>query len=165
MFSQFASLAGLPLPPGLAPSGSIQVEVRRLDTLSRELGIGTPTLVKVDAEGFDLEALRGLGALEPAVLIAEFWDDAMPFSSKGAKNRLPDLVAHARRHGLPWHLVVFRRWGDGRPAFFGGHSDSPERSWGNVLFFSDHARFEQARAFLAGVIPQARFVEGLPGKG
>jgi FkbM family methyltransferase len=156
--SQYASLSGLALAPGLVVAGSVRVPVRRLDSLAREHAIA-PSLVKVDAEGFDLEVLRGMGELRPAVLLAEFWDDAVPMSSPGAKNRLPDLVAQARKLGLAWHLVVFRRWAEDRPAFYGGMSDSPERSWGNVVFFADRARYEDARAFLAGAIAEARFTK------
>jgi FkbM family methyltransferase len=155
--TQFASISGLPLPEGLVRAGSVRVPLRRLDSLVREQGMVEPTLVKVDAEGFDLEVLRGLGALRPAVQLAEFWDDALPFSAPGAKNRLRDLVAHARQQGAAWHLVVFRRWGDDRPAFYSGLSDSPERAWGNVIFFMDRALFERARAFLSGLLPEARF--------
>ena len=156
--TQFASLAGLPLPEGLVRTGTVRVPVRRLDALVRERGLASPSVVKVDAEGFDLEVLRGLGDLRPAVLLVEFWDDAMPFSAPGARNRLPDLVAFAREHGSPWHLVVFRRWGDERAAFFAGWTHSPERSWGNVFFFSDRALFERAREHISTMLPEARFV-------
>jgi FkbM family methyltransferase len=156
--TQFASLAGLPLPEGLVAAGTVRVPVRRLDALVRERGLRAPSVVKVDAEGFDLDVLRGLGELRPALQIVEFWDDALPFSARGARNRLPDLVAHARAHGAPFHLVVFRRWGDDRPAFYAGWTASPERSWGNVLFFRDQALFERSRGYLADLLPEARFV-------
>ncbi len=156
--SLFASLAGLPLPEGLVRAGSVAVPVCRLDALVREHGLPAPSLVKVDAEGTDLDVLRGLGDLWPPVLLAEFWDEAMPFSSPGARNRLEDLVAHARGRGARYHLVVFRRWGDERPAFFGGFTTPPERSWGNVIFFTEQALFEQARQHLATLVPEARFV-------
>lgn len=158
--SQFASLAGLPLPVGLEKAGTVRVPVHRLDSLVGRIGMAAPSVVKVDAEGTDLDVLRGLGDLRPAVLLAEFWDVDLPFSAPGARNRLPDLVAHARSHGAPWHLVVFRRWGDARPAFYGGWAASPERSWGNVLFFADRSLYEQAREVLAGLLPEARFVGG-----
>jgi FkbM family methyltransferase len=156
--TQFASLSGLPLPAGLVNAGTVRVPVRRLDVLVRERGLPAPSVVKVDAEGYDLAVLRGLGELAPAVLLVEFWDEALPFSAAGAQNRLPDLVAHARAHGAPWHLVIFRRWGDDRPAFFASWAASPERSWGNVLFFRDQALFERARQHLATLVPEARFV-------
>jgi FkbM family methyltransferase len=156
--SLFGSLAGLPLPEGLVRAGSVTVPVCRLDALLRERGLPAPSLVKVDAEGTDLDVLRGLGDLWPPVLLAEFWDEALPFSAPGAKNRLQDLVAHARGRGARSHLVVFRRWGDDRPAFFAGWTSPPERSWGNVLFFTERALFEQARQHLATLIPEARFV-------
>jgi FkbM family methyltransferase len=153
-----ASLAGLPLPEGLVRDGSVIVPVIRLDALLREQGLATPSVVKVDTEGYELEVLRGLGDLWPALLLAEFWDEALPLSGPGARNRLPDLVAHARAHGAPFHLAIFRRWGDGRPAFFSGWTAAPERSWGNVLFFTDPVMFEKARQHLATLIPEARFV-------
>jgi FkbM family methyltransferase len=156
--SQFASLSGLVPPPGLVASGTVRVKVRRLDGLVKEFGIEPPSFIKVDAEGTDLEVMRGLGSLRPAMLQVEFWDEAMPFSGPGATNRVPDLVAQARQMGLPWHLVVFRRWGDDRPAFYSGRVGSPEQSWGNVLFFADQALQERARLLLSALAPEARFV-------
>jgi hypothetical protein len=117
-----------------------------------------PSIIKVDAEGYDLEVLRGLGCLWPELLIVEFWDDELPFSSQGAKNRLVDLVAYARAQGVCHHVVVFRRWGDDRPAFFANYATSPERSWGNALFFKDAVLFESARQHLTTLLPEARFV-------
>ena len=156
--TQLASMTGLPPPPGLVSAGTVQVTVCRLDTFVRKHGISPPSFVKVDAEGMDLEVMRGLGTLRPAMLQVEFWDEELPFSGPGARNRLPDLVARAREMGMPWHLVVFRRWGDDRAAFYSGRSGSPERSWGNILFFSDHALYERARRRLATTLPEARFV-------
>jgi FkbM family methyltransferase len=156
--SQFSSLAGLAPPPGLVATGSVRVKVRRLDALVRQLGIGEPSFIKVDAEGTDLEVMRGMGDLRPAVLQVEFWDEAMPFSGPGATNRVSNLVAQARQQGLPWHLVVFRRWGDDRAAYYSGRSGSPERSWGNVIFFAEQVMYERARQALAGILPEARFV-------
>jgi FkbM family methyltransferase len=156
--SQFSSLSGLAPPPGLVSTGSVRVLVRRLDSLVRELGIVTPSFIKADAEGTDLEVMRGLGALRPAVLQVEFWDEALPFSGPGATNRVANLVAQARQQGLHWHLVVFRRWGDDRAAFYTGRTGSPERSWGNVVFFAELAMYERARQILAAALPEARFV-------
>jgi len=156
--SQFSSLAGLPLPDGLSHAGSVRVPVRRLDSLVREAGLPPPSVVKIDAEGIDLDVLRGLGELRPALVQAEFWDDALPLSGPGARNRLSDLVAHGRAHGAPWHLVIFRRWGDERPAYYTGWTESPERSWGNVYLFADRALFERAREVVAGLVPEARFM-------
>ncbi len=154
----FASLAGLPLPDGLSPAGTVQVPLRRLDTLVREAGLASPSVVKIDAEGTDLDVLRGLGELRPALMQAEFWDEALPLSGPGARNQLPDLVTHARAHGAPFHLVIFRRWGDERPAFFTGWTESPERSWGDVFFFADRSLYERAREVVAGLLPEARFM-------
>lgn len=162
--TQFASLSGLPPPKGLVRTGNVTVPVRRLDGLARERGL-SPSVVKVDAEGYDLAVLRGMGELGPAILVAEFWDEDLPFSGPAAQNRLPDLVAHARAHGAPYHLVVFRRWGDERAAFFSGWTASPERSWGNVTFFADRELFERARQHLATLLPEARFVQAPKGEG
>jgi FkbM family methyltransferase len=156
--SQFASLSGLSPPPGLVSIGAVRVKVRRLDSLVRDQEVPLPSFVKVDAEGMDLEVMRGLGALRPSLLQLEFWDEDMPFSGPGATNRVPGLVELARQYGMPWHLVVFRRWGDDRAAFYSGRSGSPELSWGNVYFFSDHSLYERARKILEVTLPEARFV-------
>jgi FkbM family methyltransferase len=158
--TRYGSIADLPLAPGLVRSGSVRVRVRRLDDLVRDLGIPPPSIVKVDAEGLDLEVMRGMGALRPAVLQVEFWDETVPLSGPGATNRIPELSAQARLQGLPWSLVIFRQWGDDRIAFYANRADSPERSWGNAFFFADGDLFERARQMLSTMLPEARFVAG-----
>jgi FkbM family methyltransferase len=156
--TRYGSIADLPLAPGLVRSGSVKVRVRRLDDLVRDLGITPPSIIKVDAEGTDLEVMRGLGALRPAVLQVEFWDETVPLSSPGATNRVPELAAQARLQGLPWSLVVFRQWGSDRIAFYANRGASPERSWGNAFFFADQAIFQRAHQLLVAALPEARFV-------
>ncbi len=156
--TRYGSIADLPLAPGLVRSGSVRVKVRRLDDLVRDHGITQPSIIKVDAEGTDLEVMRGLGALRPAVLQVEFWDETVPLSAPGATNRIPELAAQARLQGLPWSLVVFRQWGSDRIAFYANRAASPERSWGNAFFFADQALFQRAHQLLAARLPEARFV-------
>src|SRR6185503_7423530 len=46
-------------------------------TVSREVGV-----LKVDTEGYDLEVIRGMGSLAPAIVMVEYWDS------------LPEIFGH-----------------------------------------------------------------------
>lgn len=54
-----------------SPAGAIEVEVKRLDAVARDLSLGVIDLLKVDTQGFDLEVLKGAGhLLTPATIRA-----------------------------------------------------------------------------------------------
>jgi FkbM family methyltransferase len=58
---QLNSLSGRSQPT--ADGASVEVEFRRFDDVARSLGIESVDLLKVDAEGHDLQVLEGAGAL------------------------------------------------------------------------------------------------------
>lgn len=50
--------------PGLAPTGSITIDVRRLDTLRNDLPVaGCNVLLKIDTQGHDMNVVSGTGAM------------------------------------------------------------------------------------------------------
>ena len=84
-----------------------------------------------------------MGDLQPAVVMAEFWDPAAALGGPYTLNHLDDLVGEMRRRGYAWHLVLYRIDGNSEVSFFTNHSQSVSRSWGNVLFFSWNTTFLQ----------------------
>jgi FkbM family methyltransferase len=153
-----SSLILHPLPEGLVFSNSIRVSARSLDSLARAKEIPKDVaLLKIDTEGYDLQVIRGMGDLQPAVVMAEFWDPAASLAGTYTLNRLDDLVGEMRRRGYVWHVVVYRVDGSAEVAFFANHCRSVAQSWGNVLFFMDHDVFREALRWCSSVLPQTYF--------
>ncbi|HTP52996.1 MAG TPA: FkbM family methyltransferase [Anaeromyxobacteraceae bacterium] len=155
---RYSSLTPHPMPEDLPFERTARVTVRSLESLRRSGEVESEVgLLKVDAEGHDLDVLRGMGDVRPDLVVAEFWDPAIPFARDCPGSRLDEMVREMRRRGYARHLVIFRQWGDGAAAYFSGLGQSPEGSWGNVLFFRDEGLFERARRWCAGTLPSATF--------
>ncbi len=115
--------------------------VRRLPVTCRSLGslVEDGTLpvdvgvLKVDTEGHDLEVLRGLGPLSPAVVMVEYWDavpllGACPYS-------LQELASALAARGYQGGLVIRRR--DGFQVLQVGRFSTQPGDWGNAIFVHD----------------------------
>jgi len=153
-----SSLLNHSMPRDLHFTSSVRVPVRSLESLHRTSEIPRDVgIVKIDAEGFDIEVIRGMGDHCYPVVVAEFWDREMEFGRAGALNRLNDLVAEMRRRDYPWHIVLYRVWGADGVAHYCNLADSVERSWGNVFFFRDRHLFSAAQSWCGAVLPVARF--------
>jgi hypothetical protein len=84
------------------PLRKVEVNIRKMDTLVKELG--TPSLVKVDVEGFELEVLKGAtGLLSTArpTLIMEIHPTQIALSG-GSEASLFQLMAG---HGYGWEVI------------------------------------------------------------
>jgi FkbM family methyltransferase len=156
--SLYSTLLPHSTPADLPFVSKTRVRVRSLESL-RAAGEIPPdvSLVKVDAEGFDLEVLRGMGGERYAVVAAEFWDREMDFGKSGTSNHLDDLVAEMRERGYLWHIVVYRIWGDHEVAYYCELARAIERSWGNVFFFRDHELFSRAEQWCAAALRRTYF--------
>jgi FkbM family methyltransferase len=152
---EYNSLVMHSLVDGLAFTNSIRVPVRSLQSLhaAREIpdDIG---IIKIDAEGYDLEILRGLGDCTSDVLMTEFWDDQHSFGKMGAANRLDELTRELRKSGFTTYLIVYRDAASRRISFCCNMPMSPRGSWGNVLFFKDIQLFAEACRWCASAMPQ-----------
>ena len=154
----FHSLLDHPLPAGLAYRGVTQVPVRTIESLHAEGVLPDElSLVKIDAEGADLDVLRGMGERTYPVVSTEFWGVETAFSGEGVKNRLPEVVDFMRERGYRWHLVLFRLWGADDVSYYANHREAPPTAWGNVFFFQEHRVFRAALEWTADVLPSARF--------
>ncbi|AIE73335.1 MULTISPECIES: FkbM family methyltransferase [unclassified Synechocystis] len=156
--SFYSSLTRHSLTEGLAFQDSIAVEVKTLASL-HEAGILPDDigLVKIDAEGFDLEVIKGMGNFRYPVVLAEFWDPTFPFGQTGAMNYLKDLVPAMRQRDYRWHIVIYRIWGQHEISFYCNSDYSLENSWGNVFFFQDYEIFNQALKWCNAIMPATYF--------
>lgn len=130
----YHSLHYLPDDPNVNHKERIRVDCRSLNSLMGEGVVPkTPGLVKIDTEGNDLQALKGMGALSPEIIVCEFltpglysgWEDAAPGG----------LIREAEALGFGYYLAVKRYAGQElismNPAVF------IDRQWGNLVFMKE----------------------------
>lgn len=140
---------------------TVEVSVRSLESLwnaseiPEEIG-----LLKIDAEGYDLEVIRGMGpGRRPAVVLAEFWDASFVFGKAGALNRLEELVSEMRRREYHWHIVIYRTEEGEAISFYCNQDRSVENSWGNAFFFQDYSVFKEALQWCSALLPPTYFTD------
>jgi FkbM family methyltransferase len=141
--------------------GTIRVSVRSLESLWNSSEIPEEIgLLKIDAEGYDLEVIRGMGARRrPAVVVTEFWDASFAFGKAGAHNRLEELVCEMRRRDYHWHIVIYRTAESGDISFYCNYDQSMDNSWGNAFFFQDYQVFKEALQWCSAVLPPTYFTD------
>ncbi len=160
----YNSLAPHSMLDDLAFTSTIQVPVRSLESLHESTEIPSDiSLVKIDAEGYELEVIRGMGKYKYPVVVAEFWDAKHVFGKSGALNRLEDLVREMRQRDYHWHIVIYRV--EQFPnvgfcyqtSFYCNQERSVENSWGNVFFFQDYNLFTEALKWCSAALPTTYF--------
>jgi FkbM family methyltransferase len=87
--------------PQARPSGEMICEVKTLDDVAVELGIGHIDLLKIDVEGFEFEVLKGAGRLlkKTTAIIVE----VSLVRKAGTSNPLVEMLDLLARHGF--HVV------------------------------------------------------------
>jgi FkbM family methyltransferase len=156
--SFYSSLTRHSLTEGLAFQDSIAVEVKTIASLHEDGTLPDNIgLVKIDAEGFDLEVIKGMGNFRYPVVLAEFWDPTFPFGQTGAMNYLADMVPAMRQRDYRWHIVIYRIWGQHEVSYYCNSEYSLENSWGNVFFFQDYEIFSQALKWCSATMPATYF--------
>lgn len=142
--SLFHSLIERPMLQDLQFTQTVQVQVRSLESLRRNGEIPDYAgLLKIDTEGFDLEVMRGIGEGRFSVVMSEFWDSAHPLGSLGT-SKLEDLVGEMKRRGYGWHIVIYHLDESSTISYYCNREQTVPNSWGNAVFFSDHAIFAKA---------------------
>lgn len=122
--------------PDLNWEGSVQVQVRSLDSLRADEEIpGRVGLLKIDAEGADADVLRGASSIDADLVMVEFWGDLpdtlgpCPFQLEELRSLVEPLGPRRFlfvRHGAR-HLSV-GRW---------DCADPGRGEWGNLVFVAD----------------------------
>lgn len=130
----FHSLQRLDQDPRVRHTQTLAVTCRSLASLLAEGVVGPqPGILKIDTEGNDLRVLRGLGPMQPDVIVCEFftagvyngWSDANPVG----------LIEEGQKLGYARWLAVRRR-GENElislnPLRF------TEKEWGNLIFMRE----------------------------
>jgi FkbM family methyltransferase len=157
-FTCYNTLSPYSTAEGLVFSQTTPVAVKALASLheSGELPCNVG-LVKIDTEGFDLEVIKGMGDFRYPVVVAEFWDAALPLGQSGSMNRLKDMVPAMRQRGYLWSIIIYRIHRSPEVSFYCNSDYSFERSWGNVFFFQEHAVFGEALKWCQATMPPTFF--------
>ena len=142
--SLFHSLIDHPLGTSVQFADAVPVQVRSLASL-RQTGeipqqIG---LLKIDAEGADLEVIKGLGEPDIPVVMTEYWDSEHAFG-KGAHGHLAPTVELMRSLGYVWHVVIYHIDEKETISYYFNHAHTMPGSWGNAIFFKERALFARA---------------------
>jgi FkbM family methyltransferase len=148
---------------GLEFQSTIEVPVRSIESLVRERQLPDDIgLLKIDAEGFDLEVIRGLGNLRPSVVQTEFWGEEFVFLRK-TERELPgsgqEIIQEMRSRSYQWNLIIFRIEGETPIRFTTNLSNPPKRAWGNIFFFSDFDHFQSAFQWCRFALPRLQILE------
>lgn len=114
--------------------------------------------LKIDTEGFDLEVIRGMDQIAPAVVQTEFWGSEFVFVRNEAEPQnivlAAQIIAEMRSRGYWWNLIVFRVESENEIRYATNLADAPKKAWGNLLFFRDAELFAKACDWCRGALPR-----------
>jgi FkbM family methyltransferase len=150
--SLYHTLVPHPMPDRVRFGDTVEVSVRSLDSLRAE-GLVPERVgaLKIDTEGTDLAVIRGLGLLTPSVIVTEFWDGRHIFGQSG-HGQLSETAGALLERGYYWYVVMYRPDDTGAISYYFNRSDTPANSWGNAVFFQDHALFAKAARWCEAVL-------------
>ena len=128
---------------------------RTLGDLHREKMVPEDvSLVKVSAQGHELEILYGMRGRNYAAVAADFRESSAVSKTGG---NLGGLITHMRSQGYPWFIVLYRTSGQSLTSFFCNQDVPVAGSWGHVFFFQDRELFAHAQEWCASALPRTYF--------
>jgi FkbM family methyltransferase len=144
---------------GLAFADTVDVPVRTIESLVKSVELPAQVdFLKVDTEGFDLEVVRGLGDIRPAIVQTEFWGDDFLFvrNEKTRENLVSsaEIIRKLRNWDYFWNIIVFRVEAENYVRFAANLANAPKMAWGNILFFRHHSLFLEALRWCQGMLPR-----------
>lgn len=142
-------LSGLTKSPYAPDIATIIVPNLALSPYIVSKGLGDVDFIKIDAEGYDIDILRGLdfSKIKPRLIMVEFGDQFAGQDRDAIAGILPDMRGHGYRaciiclHALgkferhEWGTRLLAIGVDAVPSV-----NSDERLFGNILFFRDDDR-------------------------
>ncbi|MEL4898650.1 FkbM family methyltransferase [Crocosphaera sp. Alani8] len=162
--SLYNTLSPHSMPPGLEFTDKVSVTVRSLKSLQEDGKIPQEIgLLKVDAEGYDLEVIRGATNTSIPVIVTEFWDKNHAFAKFDAFNSLKVLVQEMHLRKYYWYIVVARKENKNSSDFvydvfyYCNFPETLNNSWGNVFFFNEYELFRKALDWCSTMLPMCYF--------
>lgn len=150
--SLFHSLVDHPLGTSVRFADALPVQVRSLASLRQTGEIPKQiAILKVDAEGADIEIIKGLGEPDIPVVITEYWDYQHAFGT-GAHGHLGPTVELMRSLGYAWHVVIYHIDELETISYYFNHTQTMPHSWGNAIFFKERSLFARAAQWCEAVL-------------
>jgi len=119
----------------------------------------TVDFLKIARESFDLDIVKALDGIKPAVVQTEFIGDD-PQSTAGAEMSLPftptRILSEMRNREYYWNVVIFRTEAESFIRMAVNLASVPSQAWGNLLFFHDHQLFLKAFHWCKTTLPRFR---------
>jgi FkbM family methyltransferase len=120
--------------PDFRWGGSREVTCLTLDSACGELGITTrPGILKIDTAGSEFDVLKGLGRVQPEVIMVEFWEDSHPFGKCPSPPHLMLDFLHGR--GYRNFLFITRNGEEELVQLDSQHLRPGD--WGNIILLHD----------------------------
>jgi len=150
--SLFHSLVDHPLGTSVRFADALAVQVRSLASL-RQTGEIPPQIgmLKIDAEGADIEIIKGLGEPDIPVVMTEYWDSQHAFGT-GAHGHLGPTVELMRSLEYAWHVVIYHIDERETISYYFNSMETMPESWGNAIFFKERSLFARAAQWCEAVL-------------
>jgi hypothetical protein len=120
----------------------------------------TVDFLKVARESFDLDIVKALDGIKPAVVQTEFiGKDLKPIpdaEQHTAGLATTDIMLEMRDREYYWNVVIFRTEAEGFIRMATNLASVPSQAWGSLLFFHDHQLFLKAFYWCKTTLPRFR---------
>jgi hypothetical protein len=116
-------------------------------------------LLKIDTGDTDLEAIKGLTSVRPAVVQIEFFSEDR--TSQSGKNQSAAVSASEKIKAMRdleyyWNIIIFRVDSEDFVRMATNLAGTPKQSWGKIFFFQDYQLFLKALHWCKGALPRFR---------
>jgi uncharacterized protein YoxC len=114
-------------------------------------------LLKLDTGDKDLEAIKGLTSVRPAVVQIDFLSEGL--TSDRSKNQSAAVSTSEKINAMRdleyyWNIIIFRVDSEDFVRMATNLAGTPKQSWGKIFFFQDYQLFLKALHWCKGALPR-----------
>jgi len=123
-------------------------------------------LMKIDTGDIDLEVIKDLGLVRPAVVQIEFLSEDL--AAQRREDQMPVVSASEKIKAMReleyyWNIIIFRVDSEDFVRMATNLIGTPKQSWGKIFFFQDYKLFLKAHHWCKGALPRFR-ADALPSR-
>jgi len=108
----------------------------------------TVDFLSIAHQYLDLEILKALDWIQPAIIQAEFEGPDLHSSRDNDEQKAPvsvsEIITELRKREYYWNVIIFRTEAEALIRMGTNLVGVPSQSWGKILFFRDHQLFLKA---------------------